>query len=399
MARVLPRAAYAGLMRWGGRGTIPALDLAAALAMVATAWLVGRQYAPTSWGADPVAYGLTAVVFLPFALRRRAPVLVLATSTAALAVFLALGYVQLALNFWGPVLLLYTVAALRPPRTTAACTAAVALTLLWAALVTGLPWYIAMAEAVVIPAVAWAMGNVGRELALRNRQLAVLTERLRTEQELRTERALTEERLRIARELHDVVAHHMSVIAVQTGLAKYVFDDDPPTARAAVDTIGATSREALREMRRLLMVLRTDDEPGDTALTLAHLPELVERTRAAGLPVTLDLAPPEVERLPPGLQLCAYRVVQEALTNVIKHAGLAATAVRVRREADRLTVRVANEPGPPSTGDAGTGHGLLTMTERAALYQGTLSAGPRADGGFVVELTLPITPDEKAPTI
>ncbi|MCC8243034.1 sensor histidine kinase [Saccharothrix luteola] len=386
-------------MRGGRRVTIPALDTAAAVAMVATAWLVGRQYAPTSWGADPVAYGLTAAIFLPFALRRRAPVLVLATSTSALVAFLALGYDQLALNFWGPVLLLYTVAALRPPRVTARCTAAVVLTLLWAALVAGLPWYIAVAEAVVIPTVAWAMGNVGRELALRNRQLAVLTEQLRTEQELRTERALTEERLRIARELHDVVAHHMSVIAVQTGLAGYVFDDDPTTARAAVDTIGATSREALREMRRLLMLLRTADEPGDSALNLAHLPELVERLRATGLPVTLDLTPAEVERLPPGLQLCAYRVVQEALTNVIKHAGLAATVVQVRREADRLTVRVANEPGTPSASDSGAGLGLITMTERAALYQGTLSAGLRVDGGFVVELTLPTTLDPTAPTI
>ncbi|MEU4765856.1 histidine kinase [Actinosynnema sp. NPDC023794] len=386
-------------MRGGRRGTIPALDTAAAVAMVATAWLVGRQYAPTSWGADPVAYGLTAAIFLPFALRRRAPVLALATSTSALVAFLALGYDQLALNFWGPVLLLYTVAALRPPRVTARCTAAVVLTLLWAALVADLPWYIAVAEAVVIPTVAWAMGNVGRELALRNRQLAVLTEQLRTEQELRTERALTEERLRIARELHDVVAHHMSVIAVQTGLAGYVFDDDPTTARAAVDTIGATSREALREMRRLLMLLRTADEPGDSALNLAHLPELVERLRATGLPVTLDLTPSEVERLPPGLQLCAYRVVQEALTNVIKHAGLAATVVRVRHEADQLTVRVANEPGTPSASDSGAGLGLITMTERAALYQGTLSAGPRADGGFVVELTLPTALDPTAPTI
>jgi signal transduction histidine kinase len=103
--------------------------------------------------------------------------------------------------------------------------------------------------------------------------------------------------------------------------------------------------------------------------------------------------------LPPGLQLCAYRVVQEALTNVIKHAGLAATVVRVRREADQLTVRVANEPGTPSASDSGAGLGLITMTERAGLYQGTLSAGPRADGGFVVELTLPTTLDPTAPTI
>ncbi|NRN71444.1 Two-component sensor histidine kinase [Kibdelosporangium sp. 4NS15] len=382
-------------MRGGGRAAIPGVDVAIAVAMVAIAWLVGRQYSPQSWGTDPVAYGLTALIFLPFAVRRRAPVLVLAVSNSALVVFLAFDHNQVALNFWGPVLLLYTVASLRPPRITALCTVTVVPVLLWAALVSNLAWYIAVAEAVVIPLTAWMMGNVGRELDLRNRQLAVLTEQLRIEQELRTERAVTEERVRIARELHDVVAHHMSVIAVQTGLAGYVFDDDPPTARAAVNTIAATSREALGEMRRLLMLLRTDDDPGDTALSLAHLPELASRMHATGLPVTLDMNPADIEQLPSGLQLCAYRVVQEALTNVIKHAGLAATNVQVRREADRLTVRITNERGTPSGDGSGTGHGLKNMRERAALYSGILSAGQQADGGFVVELTLPIGLDDQ----
>jgi signal transduction histidine kinase len=384
---------YALRMRGGGRGTIPGVDLAIAVAMVAIGWLVGRQYSPQSWGSDPVAYGLTLMIFLPFAVRRRAPVLVLAVSTSALLVFLMIGHNQVAWNFWGPILLLYTVASLRPPRITALCTVAVAPVLLWTGLVSNLAWYIAAAQAVMIPLTAWMMGNVGRELELRNRQLAVLTEQLRIEQELRTGRAVTEERLRIARELHDVVAHHMSVIAVQTGLAGYVFDDDPPTARAAVDTIAATSREALAEMRRLLMLLRTEDEPGDTALSLAHLPELAGRMRAMGLPVALDMDPADVEQLPSGLQLCAYRVVQEALTNIIKHAGLAATDVRVRRETDRLTVRITNEPGTPSGDSSGAGHGLNNMRERAALYQGTLSAGHQENGGFVVELTLPVDLD------
>jgi signal transduction histidine kinase len=383
-------------MRGGGRMTIPVVDVAVAVAMAVIACLVGRQYSPQSWGPDPVPYGLTVIVFLPFAVRRWAPVLVLAVSTSALLGYLALGYNQVGLNFWGPVLLVYTVASLRPPRITALCTAAVVPVLLWAALLANLPWYIAVAEAVVIPVTAWTLGNVGRQLELRNRQLAVLTEQLHDEQELRTERAVTEERVRIARELHDVVAHHMSVIAVQTGLAGYVFDEDPPTARAAVNTIAATSREALREMRRLLMLLRTEDEPGDTALNLAHLPELAGRMRAMGLPVTLDMTPAEVGQLPSGMQLCAYRVVQEALTNVIKHAGLVAVNVLVRRETDRLTVRIANEPGAPAGIGSGAGHGLVTMRERAALYQGTLSAAQSAGGGFVVDLTLPIGLDDPA---
>nr|WP_042181965.1 sensor histidine kinase [Kibdelosporangium sp. MJ126-NF4] len=377
-------------MRGGGKGTIPVVDVVITVALVVISWLVGRQYSPTSWGPDPLAYVLTALIMLPFAVRGRAPVVAFAASTAMLLVFLAFGYTQIAFNFWAPVLLLYTVASLRPPRTTGLCTGSVMPVLFWAALVSNVAWYVAVAEAVLIPLTAWMLGNVGRELGLRNRQLAVLTERLRVEQELRTQQAVTEERLRIARELHDVVAHHISVIAVQTGVAGYVFDDDPPTARAAVDTIATTSREALAEMRRLLMLLRTDDDPGDTALSLAHLPELVDRLRRTGLPVTLDLRLADVGDLPSGMQLCAYRVVQEALTNVMKHAGFATTEVRIRRDTDELTVRIANEKGTPTADAGGTGHGLNNMNERAALYRGTLSAGEQADSGFVVELTLPI---------
>lgn len=371
-----------------------------AVAAAVIACLVGSQYSPRGWGPDPLAYALTVLIFLPFAVRRRVPVAAFALSTSALLVFIALGYSQLGLNFWGPVLTLYTVASLRPPKVVAWCVVAVVPVLLWAGLGLALPWYVAVAEAVGIPLTAWALGNVGRRLELRNQQLAVLTEQLRIEQELRTERAVTEERVRIARELHDVVAHHMSVIAVQTGLAGYVFDDDPPTARAALHTIGATSREAMREMRRLLMLLRTDDDPGDTALNLAHLPELAHRMRVSGLPVALDMTRDELGHLPPGLQLCAYRVVQEALTNVIKHAGLTATEVTVAQTAGHLTVRVTNEPGHPSQ-EAGpsTGHGLVSMRERAALYRGDLRAERRADGGFVVELTLPVEADDQTSAV
>jgi signal transduction histidine kinase len=142
------------------------------------------------------------------------------------------------------------------------------------------------------------------------------------------------------------------------------------------------------------VLLRTDDEPGDTALSLAHLPELADRMRSMGQPVTLDMA--DTGELPSGLQLCAYRVVQEALTNVVKHAGFADTAVLVRRDADRLVVRITNEPGQPSSvAGSGSGQGLVSMRERAELYHGTLSTRSRADGGFVVELTLPIRPDDE----
>jgi signal transduction histidine kinase len=383
-------------MRGGRREGVPVVDIALAAVMVVLSCLVGMQYVPRGWGPDPVPYILTVLIFGPFAIRRRAPVLTFAVSESALLAFLAFGYDQLAFNFWGPILLLYTVASLRNPKTTALCTVLLVPVLLWAALLTGLPWYVGIAEAMLLPLIAAMIGNVGRQLQIRNEQLAVLTAQLRIEQELRTERAVTEERLRIARELHDVVAHHMSVIAVQTGLAGYVFDDDPQTARAAVDTIAVTSREALQDMRRLLMLLRTEDEPGDTALNLAHLPELVGRMTTTGLPVVLDMKPTDIEHLPSGMQLCAYRVVQEALTNVIKHAGLVATNVMVRCENNELTVRIRNQPGTVPDDGPGAGHGLINMHERAALYQGKLSAGPRDDGAFVVELTMPVNEDRPA---
>ncbi|MFC4857346.1 sensor histidine kinase [Actinophytocola glycyrrhizae] len=383
-------------MRGRESTVVPFADPVIAVATAAIACLVGSQYSPLGWGPDPVAYALTVLIFLPLAVRRQVPVLALALSNSALLVFVGLGYPQLGMNFWGPVLAVYSVASLRPPKIVALCYSTVVPVLLWAGLRLTLPWYIAVAEAVVFPLTAWALGNVGRQLELRNRQLAVLTEQLRVEQESRTERAVTEERVRIARELHDVVAHHMSVIAVQTGLAGYVFDDDPPTARAAVNTISATSREALREMRRLLVLLRTDDEPDDTALNLAHLPELVRRMRATGLPVSMDLPADGLDELSPGLQQCAYRVVQEALTNVIKHAGLASTEITVVRGVDHLTVRVSNKPGQPvSSAGLSTGHGLVSMRERAALYHGTLVAERNADGGFVVDLTLPTGADDR----
>jgi signal transduction histidine kinase len=388
------------LMRMRDReGTVvPFADPVIAVTTAAIACLVGSQYSPQGWGTDPVAYALTVLIFLPLAVRRRMPVLGLVLSNSALLVFVGLGYSQLGLNYWGPVLAVYSVASLRSPRIVALCYSTVVPVLLWAGLRLPLHWYVAVAEAAVFPLTAWALGNVGRQLELRNRQLAVLTEQLRVEQQARTEHAVTEERVRIARELHDVVAHHMSVIAVQTGLAEYVFDDDPRTARAAVNTISATSREALREMRRLLVLLRTDDEPGDTALNLAHLPELVERMRSTGLPVTMDLPADGLDGLPPGLQHCAYRVVQEALTNVIKHAGPVPTEITVVREGDHLRVRVVNKPGriAPATGPR-HGHGLVSMRERATLYHGTLVTARNADGEFVVELTLPTGTDDHPP--
>ena len=204
------------------------------------------------------------------------------------------------------------------------------------------------------------------------------------------------ERVRIARGLHDVVAHHMSVISVQAGLARYVLSSDPATTGRALDTIVDTSHEALEEMRRMLALLRVPDadqhsegRTHDPAPGLARLDELVERVRSAGVPVRVVVAGPP-SPLSSGADLCAYRIVQESLTNVLKHARGAEVVVRLDyREPEELTIQVSDN-GPGVSPGPVTGHGLVGMGERAGLYGGSVQAGPGPEGGFVVTLTLPI---------
>ncbi|MFF5808509.1 sensor histidine kinase [Streptomyces sp. NPDC012746] len=381
-------------------------DAALALGLTGAAAVAGRQYHPAGWPPfDATAYALTALVGLPLAARRRAPVFALVASCLGFACYLAAGY-QPSLNFWGPAVALYGVAARRPPRTAAACAALCAAVVFYSGLTApeiGLT--VTVVQALGVPAVVWTFGSGARTLDERNRQLAELTARLHREQEWRERQAVSEEQRRIARELHDVVAHHMSVINVQAGMAGYVFPSAPEKARAALGTISETSREALRELRRILTLLRSaadgeDAEGGGAPYApipgLAGLRDVAERVRAAGVAVDLrtDGAP---RPLPPGVELCAYRVVQEALTNVIKHARHAAVTVLVSYRPHELFVTITDDgreggDGRPDPANVvpGPGHGLIGMRERARLYGGTVDAGPRTEGGFRVRLTLPV---------
>jgi signal transduction histidine kinase len=199
------------------------------------------------------------------------------------------------------------------------------------------------------------------------------------------------ERARIARDLHDVVAHHVSAIAVQAESARLTTADLPEEGRAHFEAIGLTARDALTEMRRLLGVLREDanGEPArDPQPSLTRLNELVETARAAGTPVTLTLEG-QVTPLPQGVDLCAYRILQEALTNVRRHAPGAAVAVDLEYAPDELRLRV-RDYGPGAASPDTNGHGLLGMRERAIMVGGSLTAGPAEGGGFVVEAVLPI---------
>jgi signal transduction histidine kinase len=209
--------------------------------------------------------------------------------------------------------------------------------------------------------------------------------------------AVEQERLRIARELHDVVAHSMSVIAVQAGFGEYVIDSNPADARKALGTIQATSREALAELRRMLGALR-QQEAGVASLTpeprLADLDRLIERSRAAGIEVSL-VRTGTARDLPVGLDVSAYRIIQEALTNVVRHAGGGAQcAVAIGYGTDTLLIEVVDNGGLGHVQhhSPGSGHGLIGMRERAHLCGGELSAGPLPHGGFGVSARLP-TPE------
>ena len=295
---------------------------------------------------------------------------------------------------WGPPQVLallgaFCLAGIRQPRP--------ALWWMWA--LTLIPWWLWLtadmpdlngpaSATIVFTAAAIAVDSIGSRLRAQ-RALAAQTERTEAE---RARRAVLEERTRIARELHDVVAHHMSLIAVRAETAPYRLRGLPEPVRAEFGSLSEAAREALADMRRLLGVLR-HDQPAALAPQpqLADLPALVDAARRAGVPVELSV-PPALGQVPSGVGVCAYRIVQESLSNASQHAPGAAVTVSVGQDGAVL-LRVANGPGGPAGpagNEHGPGHGLTGMRERVALLGGSLSAGPSPDGGFVVSAVLPL---------
>jgi signal transduction histidine kinase len=351
--------------------------------------------------------GLLAVVTIlavtaPVVFRRRNPLLALTFSSAAILLHIGAEWPEGTLPI-AVLLLTYNIAAWSAPRRAITGLGIVFATLILLGL-TDAPGLDAIGVVAVMAqfGVAWAIG-----LALRARR-ETLEARVREAEERAnverqsTARVLAEERLRIAQELHDVVAHSMSVIAVQAGVGAHVLADRPEQARAALEAISATSRGTLTEMRRLLGVLRDSD--GERAHApapgLADVPSLVDDVRNAGVPVTLDVEGSSVG-VNGGIELSAYRVVQEALTNVIKHAGpTTRVGVKVQYLPGSLAVEVVDDGrgaaavvganGASSDhGSAGSGHGLLGMRERVELWGGELTVGPVSGGGYRVKALLP----------
>ena len=242
---------------------------------------------------------------------------------------------------------------------------------------------------IVFTAMVIAVDSIGSRLRAQH-SLVTQTERAEAE---RARRAVLEERTRIARELHDVVAHHMSLIAVRAETAPYRLTGLTDSAQAEFSSLSEVAREALAEMRRLLGVLRYD-QPAALAPQpqLADLPALVDAARQAGAPVEFS-APTALGQVPAGVGVCAYRIVQESLSNASQHAPGAPVTVSVDHDRGAVLLRVANGPGAhpaPSGNEHRPGHGLTGMHERVALLGGSLTAGPAPDGGFVVSAVLPL---------
>ncbi|MDQ0785562.1 sensor histidine kinase [Streptomyces sp. B3I8] len=321
--------------------------------------------------------------------RQRHPVAVVLTTAAVVMVYLGAGYP------YGPVFLAVAVACFGAVVTGHRRAAWAAVAMLWAGHVVVAHWlYRALPpsgdaaaswgqEAVVAAWVA-AVVAVGELVGVRREQWA----RERAERARAARRRADEERLRMARELHDVLAHSISVINVQAGVGLALLDSDPEQARTALTTIKAASKEALGEVRQVLDRLRTPGEaPRAPAPGLDRLPELVAQAADAGLGVEVEGTPP---KLPPGADLAAFRIVQEALTNVVRHSGSRHARVTLTSGEGVLRLRI-DDDGPATGADAGgSGNGLAGMRERAAGLGGTIEAGTRADGGFRVLAVLPL---------
>lgn len=380
--------------RWAeGAGRGPGLRsalLVAVLAQVGSAWAAQAQS-----GRMPLDVWARILLLLGPALlvvRHRYPVAVVYGVSAVTLVYLAAGYP------YGPVFVSLAVACFAAVVSGHRGAAWGAVALLWTGrLLIGhwlyrwlpppgdgpAPW----TQELGVTAWVLAMLAVFELVRVRREQWS----RERSERAAAARRRADEERLRIARELHDVLAHSISVINVQAGVGLALLDTDPEQARTALTAIKAASKEALGEVRQVLDTLRAPGAaPRAPAPGLDRLPELLEQAGAAGLTVTAT-AEGRPRTLPPGADLAAFRILQEALTNVVRHSGSRTARIRLGWRPDGLELRVDDDG--PATGDpaGGSGNGLAGMRERAAVLGGTIEAGPRPDGGFRVIARLPPT--------
>jgi len=410
----LPMSAWRSPARWVRELDPTVADglLVAAITLLAVPGLIAhnpiyRQLGMDFRAPDALAGLIMLAQTVPLAWRRRAPMLVLAVLSLAWMVNLLAGF-QPTLADLGLYVALYTVAAHCPLRRSLLAAAAfaslgVVYGLVFSARYSNVSWQDWVTSYALIAA-AWMLGELQRRRRLNTARLEQLNAQLQRERDLKARWAVAEERARIARELHDVVAHSVSVMVVQAGAARRLVDGDPGQAKQALGSIESTGRQALAEMRRLLGVLRRDaeDRAGGNGMgelapqpSLADVDALVTGAQEAGLEVALEVEG-SARPLAAGVDLFAYRIVQEALTNCIKHAGPARATVRLRYGCDQLELQVSDDgrgvigwyDGDREDG----GHGLIGMRERVAFLGGNLEVGPRPGGGFLVDARLPLEP-------
>jgi signal transduction histidine kinase len=379
---------------WPGWQVVFAVLLAVVL--VAGSWAeahprqISDKLPPHSAAAHmpPAALLLVVLACLVLAGRYRWPLTVFVICSAAVTAYTALGYVSGAAMV-APPIALYAVAVKSTPRR-AIISALVSMGALMAASGAANPWNAITAGGFYIIPVLFVLPCFGG-IAVANRRAYVSSIQARAEDT--AQRRIDEERLRIARELHDVVAHTMATINVQASAAAHVAADRPQAAIDALGVIKSVSKDGLRELRAILNVLRQTDEPAPQfpAPGLAQVGDLIASAKTAGLPVTLTVTGGPAP-LPGEIDLAAYRIVQESLTNAIRHAGPASATVSLSFTGTELLIEVAdNGLGSPAAAESsGGGHGLPGMRERAASVGGTLDAGPARDGGFLVTARLPL---------
>ena len=347
----------------------------------------------------PVLLGLA----VPVVFRRANPIGSYATAVVAGGIQVAFGLRPVPTDL-AILILLYTLAAYCSRRVSvwglAVCLvgSAIGVARWWSAMpAQAVPGRLA-AEAVLFagPALlAWVLGDSMRYRRAYYASLEDRAARLERERDAQARVAAVAERARIARELHDVIAHNVSVMVVQADGASYALATDPGRAKEALAAISATGRQALAEMRRMLGVLRREED-GPTELRapqpgIGELGELLDQARMAGLPVSFTVEG-DPQPMPGGVALAAYRIVQESLTNTRKHAGpVASASVVLRYSADAVVLAISDD-GRGAAAPDGAGHGLTGMRERVATYGGSVAAGPRSGGGFEVVATLPLIP-------
>lgn len=364
----------------------------AAVALALAVFLVVGTYFASQEQAARRAFDAGAVVLLvaaagALAFRRRWPVGVLWFVFGAILTYFVLNYAA------GPIwltLVISSITAVVEGHLPAAATAAVVGFVIFPWLDFVLRDRPAPPIANLVGLAAWLLVVLGAGMIFRTRRERMAeAARMREEERLRR---TSEERLRIARELHDALGHHLSLINVQSGVALHLNEELPEQMRASLTAIKDASKEALGELRSVLEILREGDEsaPRTPALTLDRLDELAAQAATAGLVVRTETEG-EARPLPFGVEAAAFRIIQEALTNVTRHAGQATATVRVAYGPHDLTVEIDDDGRPPATAGANVGSkGILGMRERASALGGSLDAGPRPDGGFRVKARLPL---------